>query len=155
VSPLFPILLGVHVTLAIVLLVPAIALPFVLRGRAVAAEGSAPDGSGRSVRTLLFLQANGSLVIGLGLALTGAALVLLIGVELLGRPWLIVALALYAANLLVAVFIARPGILRLLRAPVGDPETWRRRARRQRWIAYAMAGVIGAIGLLMAAKPQL
>jgi hypothetical protein len=149
VSPLFPILLAVHIALAISLLLPAILLPFLLRGRAAETEGPAPP-----IRALLSLQASGSLVIGLGLALTGAALVLLLGVELLGRPWLIVALALYAANLLVAAFIARPGLLRLIRIPVGDPDVWRRRARRQRWLAYAMAAVIGVIGFLMATKPQ-
>jgi hypothetical protein len=149
VGPLFPILLAVHIALAIALLIPAIVLPFLLRGRAAGADGPAPP-----IRALLALQANGSLVIGLGLALTGAALVLLLGVELLGRPWLIVALALYATNLLVAALIARPGLIRLLRVPVGDPDVWRRRARRQRWIAYAMAAVIGVIGFLMATKPQ-
>jgi hypothetical protein len=149
VGPLFPVLLAIHIALAISLLLPAILLPFLLRRRA-AEEGPAPP-----IRALLALQANGSLVIGLGLALTGAALILLLGVELLGRPWLIVALALYAANLLVATFIARPGLLRLLRIPVGDVDVWRRRARVQRWIAYGMAAVIGVIGFLMAAKPQL
>lgn len=149
-GPLFPILLAVHIALAIALLIPAIVLPFLLRGRAAEEAGPAPP-----IRALLALQANGSLVIGLGLALSGAALVLLLGVELLGRPWLIVALALYAANLLVAAFIARPGLLRLLRVPVSDADVWRRRARRQRWIAYAMAAVIGVIGFLMAAKPQI
>jgi hypothetical protein len=149
VGPLFPILLAVHIALAIALLIPAIVLPFLLRGRAAEADGPAPP-----IRALLALQANGSLVIGLGLALTGAALVLLLGVELLGRPWLIVALVLYATNLLVAALIARPGLIRLLHVPAGNTEVWRRRARRQRWIAYAMAAVIGVIGFLMATKPQ-
>ena len=148
--PLFPILLIIHVALAVALLLPSIALPFLLRGREGQAERlSAPT------RLLLVLQSSGSVVIGLGLAITGVGLLLLLGLELLGRPWLIVALVLYAANLLVAALIARPNLRRLLRLPEGDEEAWRRRARRQRWIAYLMAAATGVIGFLMAIKPQL
>ena len=148
--PLFPILLIVHVSLAVALLLPSIALPFLLRG----SEGPAERLSGPT-RLLLTLQSGGSVLIGLGLAITGTGLLLLLGLELLGRPWLIVALVLYAANLLVAALIARPNLRRLLRLPEGDPEAWRRRARRQRWIAYLMAAATGVIGLLMATKPEL
>ena len=148
--PLFPILLIIHVALAVALLMPSIALPFLLRGTEGQAERlSAPT------RLLLVLQSSGSVVIGLGLAITGVGLLLLLGLERLGRPWLLAALALYAANLLVAVLIARPNLRRLLRLSGDDPETWRRRARRQRWIAYLMAAATGVIGFLMAIKPQL
>jgi len=150
VVPLFPILLAIHVTLALALLLPSIALPFLLRGN----EGQ-PERLSPPTRLLLVLQSSGSIVVGLGLAITGVGLLLLLGLELLGRPWLIVALALYAANLLVAGFIARPNLRRLLRLSGDDPEIWRRRARRQRWIAYLMAAATGVIGFLMATKPQL
>ena len=149
-GPLFPVLLAVHIALALALLLPSIALPFLLRGNEGQAERIPPP-----TRLLLGLQSSGSIVIGLGLATTGVGLLLLIGVELLGRPWLVVALALYTANLLVAAFIARPNLRRLLRLSEGDPEAWRLRARRQRWIAYLMAAATGVIGFLMAAKPQL
>jgi hypothetical protein len=67
-----------------------------------------------------------------------------------------VALALYATNLAIAAFVSRPNLRRLvgLRRSADD-ETWRRRARQQRLVAYGMAGVIGVIGLLMSTKPQL
>lgn len=147
-GPLFPILLAVHIVLAVSLLVPSIVLPFLLRETAAPAEPSP------STRFLLRLQSSGSVVIGLGLALTGIGLLVILGPELLGRPWLIVALVIYAANLGVAAFIARPNLRRLVGLS-GDPEAWRRRARRQRYVAYAMAGATGAIGFLMSVKPAL
>ena len=147
---LFPILLVVHVALAVALLLPSIALPFLLRGN----EGQ-PERPSGPTRLLLVLQSSGSLVIGLGLAITGIGLLILLGFELLGRAWLIVALLLYTVNLLVAALIARPNLRRLLRLSEDDPEAWRRRARRQRWIAYLMAAATGVIGFLMATKPQL
>ena len=147
--PLFPILLIIHVALAVALLLPSIALPFLVRGNEEPERLSSPT------RLLLVLQSSGSVVIGLGLAVTGVGLLLLLGLELLGRPWLIVALVLYAANLLVAALIARPNLRRLLRLSEDDPEAWRRRARRQRRIAYLMAAATGVIGFLMATKPQL
>lgn len=147
----FPILLVVHIALAIALLAPSLLLPFVLR-RA--------DPSGRPpnplVRALLAMQGSGSMVIGLGLAVTGAGLLAILGTQLLTRPWLLVALVLYAANLLLAAFVSRPNLRRLLRiGGEADDEAWRRRARRQRYVAYAMAAATGVIGLLMSTKPQL
>ena len=71
--------------------------------------------------------------------------------------WLLIALALYATILLVAFFIQRPGVRRLLglkqAATEEEKERWRIRARRQRYISYAMAAAIGVIGWLMMSKP--
>jgi hypothetical protein len=102
-------------------------------------------------------QGTGTLVVGAGLAITGAAMLWILGPDLLTQPWLLVALALYATNLLVAGFISRPNLRRLigLRQSGADDAAWRRRARQQRLVAYGMAGVIGVIGLLMSTKPQL
>jgi hypothetical protein len=103
------------------------------------------------------MQGTGTLVIGAGLAITGAAMLWILGPELLTQPWLMVALALYATNLLIAGFISRPNLRRLigLRQSDTDDAAWRRRARQQRLVAYGMAGVIGVIGLLMSTKPEL
>lgn len=149
---LFPILLVVHIALAIALLAPSLVLPFLLRRDD--ASGGPPQNP--IVRALLAMQGSGSVVIGLGLALTGAGLLTILGAELLTRPWLLVALVLYAANLLLAAFVSRPNLRRLLR--IGgerDDAAWRRRARRQRYVAYAMAAATGVIGLLMSTKPDL
>jgi hypothetical protein len=145
----FPILLVVHIGLAVALLVPSVILPFVLRRT----RGE----PGALTRALLAIQGTGSLWIAAGLAVTGAAMLWILGPELLTQPWLLVALVLYALNLVVAAFVSRPGLRRLigLSSTGADDTTWRRRARRQRYVAYGMAGVIGVIGFLMSTKPTL
>jgi Predicted integral membrane protein (DUF2269) len=151
----FPVLLVVHIALAVSLLAPSVILPFVLRRTSANGTATAPAVSG-PVRVLMALQGTGSVVIGLGLAVTGAGLLALLGTQLLGQPWLLVALVIYAANLAVAAFIARPNLRRLLTSESEtDEATWRRRARRQRYVAYAMAAATGVIGLLMSTKPDL
>ena len=145
---LFPVLLVIHIGLAVALLLPSVALPFVLR------RSGGP--LGRLARFLMAMQGTGTLFIGLGLAVTGAAMLWLLGPELLTQPWLLVALTIYAINLLVAGVISRPNLRRLAHiGTAGDDDAWRRRARRQRWVAYGMAAAIGLIGFLMSTKPQL
>jgi hypothetical protein len=146
----FPLVLVVHIALAISLLLPSVVLPFLLRRTE---PGAQPRGAG--TRLLMAIQGTGSLVIGAGLAVSGATLVAMLGTEILAKPWLLVALIIYAANLLVAGLVSRPNLRRLLRLEHGDDEAWRRRARRQRWVAYGMAAATGAIGLLMSTKPDL
>jgi len=151
VSP-FPILLAVHIILAVALLLPSVLLPFVLRR-----SGGAPS---PATSALMAMQGTGTVVIAGGLALTGAAMLWILGPELLTRPWLLVALALYAVNLAVAAFISRPNLRRLIgldRAGNGGEAeaAWQRRARQQRYVAYGMAAVIGVIGFLMSTKPDL
>jgi hypothetical protein len=151
-SSLLPILLMAHIALALALLLPSVLLPFALRSK-----GPGP-GQSRFGRFLLWLQSNGSLVIGLGLAATGAGMLLILGPVLLTQLWLQVALVLYAANLMLAFFIQRPGLRRLLRMNPNlgeeDRQRWRLRARRQRYVSYVMAGAIGLIGFLMSTRPQ-
>ena len=147
----FPILLVTHVVLAVSLFLPSILLPFALRTRRAAAESPHPV-----VRFLLWMQAHGTVLIGIGLALTGALLVAALGGSLIDQPWLVVALAIYAANLLLAFFVQRPNQRRLvgIRAATDD-RVWLERARRQRYVSYAMAALVGTIGFLMSTKPQL
>jgi hypothetical protein len=147
----FPLLLVLHIGLAVALLAPSLLLPFLLRR----ADVSAGPPRHPVTRMLMGMQGTGSVVIAVGLALTGAGLLALLGTQLLGRPWLVVALILYAANLLIAAFVSRPNLRRLLRIEAGDDGTWRRRARQQRYLAYAMAAATGVIGLLMSTKPTL
>ncbi|MGZ6256774.1 MAG: hypothetical protein ACXWMB_07135 [Candidatus Limnocylindria bacterium] len=144
-----PILLAVHVILAVSLLAPSLVLPFLLRRHP---EGDEPGGL---LRLLAGMQGTGSVVIAIGLALTGTGLIVSLGTEILAKPWLLVALAVYAANLLVAAFVSRPNLRRLMRLRDPDAAGWGNQARRARYLAYAMAAATGLIGFLMSTKPEL
>jgi hypothetical protein len=147
----FPILLVVHIALAVALLAPSLVLPFMLRR-----SGQAQLTANPIARLLVAMQGTGSVIIALGLAATGIGLLVTLGTQLLSQPWLLVALGIYAANLGVAAFVSRPNLRRLLRiGREGDEESWRRRARQQRYVAYAMAAATGVIGFLMSTKPDL
>jgi len=144
----FAVLLIAHVALAISLLAPSLLLPFLLRDQAAGPPAAL-------TRALMAMQGTGSLLIAVGLAATGVGLVLSLGTQVVTQPWLLVALGVYAANLLTAAFISRPNLRRLLRLSEGSSDAWRRRARRQRYVAYAMAAATGLIGFLMSTKPAL
>jgi hypothetical protein len=147
----FPILLAAHIVLALGLVLPSILLPFALRTRRATVE----SGNGL-VRSLLWAQTHGTIVLGLGLALTGVGLVATLGTSLFAQPWLLVALAIYFTNLAIAFFVQRPNLRRLvgIRA-AADDKTWLDRAKRQRYVSYLMAGLVGTIGFLMSSKPVL
>jgi hypothetical protein len=148
---LFPVLLAVHITLAISLFLPSIMLPFALRTRRATV-----DSDSRVIRGLLFAQSHGTVVIGAGLAITGLGLVAYLGPVMLQQPWLIVALTIYFANLAIAFFIQRPNLRRLIGIKAAaDDKTWKERAKRQRYVSYLMAGLVGTIGFLMSTKPSI
>jgi hypothetical protein len=147
----FPILLVTHIVLAVTLILPSLLLPFALRTRRAAEESVNP-----LVRFLLWMQANGTVVIGIGLAITGTSLVLILGSNLIQQPWLLLALTLYAANLLIAFFVQRPNLRRLVGVrAAADDRVWLERAKRQRYVSYGMAAIVGTIGFLMSTKPEL
>jgi hypothetical protein len=149
-APFLPILLGMHVALAIGLFLPSILLPFALRTRRAAV-----DSESGLVRTLLWGQAHGTMVIGAGLALTGIGLISILGPTVMQQPWLALALFVYAVNLGLAFFIQRPNLRRLVGiTPAPDDRVWLARARRQRYVSYLMAGLVGLIGFLMSTKPS-
>jgi Predicted integral membrane protein (DUF2269) len=147
----FPILLAAHIILALGLVLPSILLPFALRTRRATVE----SGNG-VVRSLLWAQTHGTIVLGLGLALTGVGLVATLGASLVTQPWLLVALAIYFTILGIAFFVQRPNLRRLvgIRA-AADDKTWLDRAKRQRYVSYLMAALVGTIGFLMSSKPVL
>jgi hypothetical protein len=148
---LLPILLVTHITLAIALFLPSILLPFALRTRRATV-----DSESGVVRSLLWAQSHGTVLIGAGLAITGLGLVAALGPTLLQQPWLLLALFIYALNLGLAFFIQRPNLRRLIGVKAAADDTvWRERAKRQRYISYLMAGLVGVIGFLMSTKPSL
>ena len=157
-SSYFPLILGTHITLAIALFLPSLLLPFTLRNRLVNQGYDAPP-PGRFVRGMLWLQAHGTIVIGTGLALTGLAMVAVLGPQMLQQPWLLVSLATYAITAVVAFAVQRPTLRRLVRRDRietdADRELWRNRARRQRYIAYAITTAVGFIAFMMSTKPVL
>jgi len=147
-----PVLLIAHIALALALFVPSLLLPFAFRAR----RGSLnPNKTGRVMQLLLAVQSRGTVWIGLGLALTGLGLVGLIGLSNLARPWLLVALVIYAINLGLAYFIQLPRLHTLIGLTNGSDPRWPALARRQRYISYVMAGLVGTIGFLMSTKPVL
>ena len=154
-TQLVPVILVTHIVLAVSLFLPSLLLPFALRLRG----GKWSESPGPIPRALFWLQRNGTLIIGAGLAVTGVLLVLTLGLQLLSQPWLLLALTIYAANLLLAFFVQRPALARLLRLrpDVSDEaqQRWRTWARRQRYISYVMAALIGVIAFLMSTKPDL
>jgi hypothetical protein len=146
---LVPLLLVTHISLAVALFLPSILLPFALRTRRAAVESESGV-----VRSLLWAQSHGTVLIGAGLALTGVGLVLALGPALLTQPWLLIALVVYALNLGLAFFIQRPNLRRLIGIKAAaDDRVWQERARRQRYVSYLMAGLVGLIGFLMSTKP--
>jgi hypothetical protein len=153
---LLPVLIAVHVALALALLVPSLLLPFALRRRSVGPGSPSGQGASEPGGVLMTLQTRGTPIIGLGLALTGVGLLATLGFDLLSKPWLLLALAIYGVNLILAFFVQRPALRALLgiRAS-GDAATWVIRARRQRYLSYVMAGLIGGVGFLMSTKPLL
>ena len=151
-TALFPVLLITHVALAIALFLPSFLLPFAFRSR----RGSLkPERSGRFVRFLLSLQSKGTLWIGVGLAITGIGLLASVGFRMLEQPWLLVALVIYATNLGLAYFIQVPRLRAMIGLRSDSDPRWPALARRQRYISYVMAGLVGTIGFLMSTKPTL
>ena len=149
-ATLFPIVLAVHIGLAISLFLPSILLPFTLRTRRATV-----DSESGVVRTLLWAQSHGTMVIGAGLALSGLALISILGPQMLAQPWLVVALVIYSVNLAIAFFIQRPNLRRLVGIKAAsDDAVWKARARRQRYVSYLMAALVGVIGFLMSTKPS-
>jgi len=145
----FPIILVVHISLAIGLFLPSILLPFTLRTRRATVESESGV-----VRSLLWAQSHGTVVLGVGLALTGLSLVWILGPQLLTQPWLLIALAIYFANLAIAFFVQRPNLRRLVGIKAAaDDALWKERAKRQRYVSYLMAALVGLIGFLMSTKP--
>ncbi len=157
-SSSFPLILATHITLAIALFVPSLLLPFTLRNRLVNHGYDAPQPSA-FVRSLLWIQAHGTLVIGAGLALTGILMLTVLGPRMLEQPWLLVSLATYAVTAVIAFGIQRPTLRRLVRRDGiesdTDREAWRAKARRQRYVAYAITTAVGFIAFMMSTKPVL
>ncbi len=148
--PWLAIILPIHIALAIAIFLPSLLLPFALRTGRITTESNS-----RFVRALLRMQSSGAVPIGIGLAVTGFILVVGLGITVSDQPWLVVALVIYALDLVLAFFIQRPNLSALVGFRAAwDDRVWQAAARRQRYVSYGMAGLIGVIGYLMSTKPQ-
>ena len=150
-----PVLIAVHVVLAVSLFLPSILLPFALRLRG----GEWQERPGAFSRLLFWLQRNGTLVVGAGLAVTGSLMLFILGATTV-EP----AVAADRPGDLrrepgLAFFVQRPALARLLGmrplATDAQRDRWRTWARRQRYVSYVMAGLVGLIAFLMSTKPTL
>ena len=104
-------------------------LPSILLPFTLRTRRATVDSDSRVVQGLLYAQTHGTIVIGAGLAITGLGL---------------------------AFFIQRPNLRRLVGVTASaDDRVWKERAKRQRYISYLMAGLVGTIGFLMSTKPVL
>jgi hypothetical protein len=155
-SAWFPYVLIAHISFAISLFLPSFLLPFTMRTRTRDGE-PVQAVPGRFVRGLLWLERNGTTVIGIGVLVTGLMMLGILGSAFAGQPWLLAGIAIYAGVLIVSFFIQRPGLRTLLRiskdATPEEQARWRARAMKQRYISYGMAAAVGVIGWLMMAKP--
>lgn len=149
---LMPLILVVHIALAVSLFVPSLLLPFAFRARRGSLKTAEP---GRFVRLLLALQSRGTVWIGAGLAISGLGLVATLGASILDHGWMVVALGIYALTLGLAYFIQVPRLRSLIGLRSGSDPRWPALARRQRYVSYVMAGLVGTIGFLMSTKPAL
>jgi hypothetical protein len=140
------LVLVAHIALALSLLLPAVLLPLLIR------RDGADAAPGRLRQLLVAAQGRWAPLLGLGVAVSGVALVVSLSLDVGRQPWLVVALAIYAVTLAIAMFIQRPALRRLIGLGPGDRSA---AARRLRSVSYVMAALIGAIGFLMMAKPQL
>jgi hypothetical protein len=61
----------------------------------------------------------------------------------------------YVLNLGLAYFVQVPRLRRLIGLRGDADPRWPALARRQRYISYVMAGLVGTIGFLMSTKPAL
>ena len=67
-----------------------------------------------------------------------------------------VVICYYFVDRQVAFFVQRPNLRRLIGIKAAaDDRVWLDRAKRQRYVSYAMAGLVGTIGFLMSTKPRL
>ena len=135
---LLPILLVTHIALAIALFLPSILLPFALRARRAAV-----DSESGVVRTLLWAQSHGTVLIGAGLAMTGLGLVAALGPTLLQQPWLLLALLIYCAE-------PRARVLH----PAPEPAAAHRYQGRRPTTRVAGAGQAPALCLVPDGRPR-
>jgi hypothetical protein len=139
VSPLFFVLLALHLGAVLVAYGANLLIPF---------QAQRTQGEGRLFRVERMVAERLSLPAALTVPFTGAAMVIVAGINPTTRFWLWGSIVLYLGTLVYLVWRQRPGVIRLLR---GD-----RSAGLVQQLRLASAGVLAAIlviGAMMMIKP--
>ncbi|MBI3751673.1 MAG: DUF2269 family protein [Chloroflexi bacterium] len=155
---LFPWLLFLHVLAAIVAIGPNFAYSTI---RALGRQE--PQHANFSTRISHAISARLVYPIGLVIPATGAAMILVLGIDLTSRAfwWLDVAIAIYAAVYLYSFFVQRPIIERIIQLtasppqPAGPPPALPGLAARAQRGGNAMLILLVIIVSLMVVRPQL
>jgi uncharacterized membrane protein len=164
---LLPWLLYLHILGAIIAFGPGFALSII-----GAAAGREPQHGNFALRAGSLVARRLILPLAILQGITGLGLVLLEGTELLTRPWLLVAIVLYAIALYIAIGLNLPNLRRLIEMTTppaggppaggppaggppagGPPPELLQRFARARQYGMAMSGLVVVIVFLMVVKP--
>jgi uncharacterized membrane protein len=159
---LLPWLLFLHIVGAIIAFGPGFALAIF-----GAAAGREPQHANFTLRASSVIARRLIVPLAVLQGVTGLGLVLTEGTELLTRPWLLLAIVLYAIALYIAIGLNLPNLRRLIEMttpppggapaggppPGGPPPELVDRVARSRQYGMAMSGLVVVIVFLMVVKP--
>jgi hypothetical protein len=151
---LFPWLLFLHVLGAIVAFGPTFAAP--VTASLVAKE---PQYANFFARSQVLLGKKIITPVAISMAVTGVGMILVAGIDVMARLWLLVAIVLYVIALLFATLVQAPAGARLVEltsqppGPTGPSPELLTTAARVRQGGMLLAVLIVAIVLLMVVKP--
>ena len=149
-----PWLLFLHIFGAVLAFGPGFAFAFF-----GAAAGREPQHVNFTLRTIKLIADRMVTPLAILQGVTGVALILAEGIDLLNAKWLLVAIVLYAAALYIALGLNLPNLRRLIEltstppGPGGPPPELIARAGRSRQYGMAMGGLVAVIVFLMVVKP--
>ena len=164
---LLPWLLFLHIIGAVIAFGPGFALAIF-----GAAAGREPQHANFALRASSLIARRLIIPLAVLQGITGLGLVLLEGTGLLTRPWLLLAIVLYAIALYIAIGLNLPNLRRLIEMttpppggppaggppaggppPGGPPPELLARVARSRQYGMAMSGLVVVIVFLMVVKP--
>lgn len=149
-----PWLLFLHILGAVIAFGPGFAFAFF-----GAAAGREPQHANFTLRTTRFIADRMVTPLAILQGVTGVALILAEGIDLLNAKWLLVGIVLYAVALYIAIGLNLPNLRRLIEltstppGPGGPPPELIARSARSRQYGMAMGGLVAVIVFLMVVKP--
>ena len=149
-----PWLLFLHILGAVIAFGPGFAFAFF-----GAAAGREPQHANFTLRTTKLIADRMVTPLAIFQGVTGVALILAEGIDLLNAKWLLAGIVLYAAALYIALGLNLPNLRRLIEltstppGPGGPPPEIPARAARSRQYGMAMGALVAIIVFLMVVKP--